>query len=78
MNEKIKPKDLRPLARFINTEFSGNLFEISTLIDKAVYMFHYLPEDSFEATEVQDVCYTLTQIRESLFQAHQSKEARSS
>ena len=69
MNKKIKKEDLSPLASYVNEFFDGDLLSLMHSLDRAIYMFHYLPEEeNFSAREKQNVCFALMGLKESLME----------
>lgn len=74
MTKQVTKKDLAPLAGFINKMYDGDLCAFNHYISKAVYMLHYVPEESFKEREKQDVCFALNKIRECLHKADQKRK----
>jgi len=71
MVTKTKKKDLAPLAELVNEVYSGNLLSLIKWLDRAVYMFHYLPEEeNFSAIEKQNTMYALHCLKERLMEAY--------
>ena len=62
--------DLSPLEAYINEVHEGNLLSFTNWLDRAIYMFHYLPEDAFTALERQNTCHILMQLKETLIKVH--------
>lgn len=62
--------DLSPMIKYINEHHDGNLLSLSNWLDRAIYMFHYLPEDAFTNLERQNTCHILMQLKETLMEVH--------
>lgn len=76
---KINNDDLSLFTKLVNRHFDGNLYQLSRLMEKIIYMLHYLPEDEFSEKEKRNISFLLWQIKESLstsFFEQQSKQDR--
>jgi len=62
----LKPDDLHPLLAYFEECHEGNLLSFAQWLDKAVYMFHYLPIDSFSELERQNTCHVLMELKEAV------------
>lgn len=65
--------DLSPFLDYLNEYHEGNLLFLSNWFDRAIYMLHYLPEDTFTAFERQNTCHILMQLKETLTEIHFKK-----
>ncbi|MFN3137269.1 MAG: hypothetical protein ACE37L_06255 [Allomuricauda sp.] len=66
----LKPKDLHPLLSYFEECHEGDLLSFTQWLDKAIYMFHYLPTDAFSETERQNVCHVLMELKEAIMKIH--------
>ncbi len=67
---KTKNEDLSSVSELLNKYFDGNLYQISKSLDKAIYMFHYIPEsDLFSQREKQSICFALMELKEGFLEA---------
>lgn len=66
----IKPNNLLPLLSYFEECHEGDLLSFTLWLDKAIYMFHYLPADAFSATERQNVCHVLMELKEAVLKIH--------
>ncbi|MFC4220225.1 hypothetical protein [Flagellimonas marina] len=66
----LKVIDLHPLLSYFEECHEGDLLSITQWLDKAIYMFHYLPTDSFSETERQNVCHVLMELKEAVLKIH--------
>lgn len=66
----LKEIDLSPIKKYINEYHEGNLLSLTNWLDRAIYMFHYLPEDGFTSLERQNTCHILMQLKETLMEVH--------
>ncbi|THV57181.1 hypothetical protein EZV76_15570 [Flagellimonas alvinocaridis] len=62
----LKPDDLHPLLAYFEECHEGNLLSFAQWLDKAVYMFHYLPIDAFSELERQNTCHVLMELKEAV------------
>jgi len=58
--------DLSLFLDYLDEYHEGNLLSLSNWLDRAIYMFHYLPEDTFTSLERQNACHILMQLKEVL------------
>lgn len=58
--------NLLPLLSYFEECHEGDLLSFMNWLDKAIYMFHYLPTDSFSETERQNVCHVLMELKEAI------------
>lgn len=65
------------MIHLINTYFDGNMFQLSRLLDRLIYMFHYIPEsDLFSQRERQDICFALMELKEALLEAFFEQQSK--
>ncbi|MBO0329904.1 hypothetical protein [[Muricauda] lutisoli] len=65
-----KEINLLPLISYFEHCHEGDLLSFVQWLDKAIYMFHYLPVDAFSATERQNVCHVLMELKEAVLKIH--------
>lgn len=69
--------NLLPLLSYFEECHEGDLLSFMNWLDKAIYMFHYLPTDSFSETERQNVCHVLIELKEAVLKIY-FEDAKSS
>lgn len=62
--------NLLPLLSYFEECHEGDLLSFTQWLDKAVYMFHYLPLDTFSETERQNVCHVLMELKQAVIQIY--------
>ncbi len=62
--------DLSPFLDYLDEYHEGNLLFLTNWFDRAIYMFHYLPEDVFTPFERQNTCHILMQLKETLTEVY--------
>lgn len=62
--------NLLPLLSYFEECHEGDLLSFTQWLDKAIYMFHYLPADTFSETERQNVCHVLMELKEAVLKIH--------
>lgn len=62
--------DLSPFLDYLDEYHEGNLLSLSNWLDRAIYMFHYLPEDAFTNLERQNTCHILMQLKETFMEVY--------
>ncbi|MEO2051919.1 MAG: hypothetical protein ABGX00_09120 [Allomuricauda sp.] len=67
---ELESNDLQPLLSYFEECHEGNLLSFTQWLDKAIYMFHYLPTDSISETERQNVCHVLMELKEAVLKIH--------
>ncbi len=70
MQQKLKISDLLPILEHINNFHEGDLFSLSEWLSQAVYMFHYLPSDTFSEFERQNASHVLMSLKEAVMEIH--------
>jgi hypothetical protein len=64
-------KDLQPIIELLEKYYDGNILLLSKWLDRAIYMFHYLPcDEEFTAIQRQNTCEALMGIKECLMDAY--------
>ncbi|UWX56484.1 hypothetical protein NYZ99_10015 [Maribacter litopenaei] len=58
--------NLLPLISYFDECHEGDLLSFTKWLDKAIYMFHYLPADTFSEVERQNVCHVLMELKEAV------------
>lgn len=68
----MNPKEINllPLLSYFEECHEGDLLSFAQWLDKAVYMFHYLPADAFSELERQNVCHVLMELKEAVIAIH--------
>ncbi|SFC28440.1 hypothetical protein SAMN04487891_108117 [Flagellimonas taeanensis] len=66
----LKVTDLYPLLSYFEECHEGDLLSFTVWLDKAIYMFHYLPSDTFSETERQNVCHVLMELKVAVLKIH--------
>jgi len=67
---KVKPKQLAPMADFINDSYDGDLATARNDLNKAVYMLHYMDKGAVPELEFYNVCFAFHKMRQGFFVAH--------
>ncbi len=67
---ELRDINLSPIIEYLNEYHEGNLLSLANWLDQAIYMFHYLPEDSFTSLERQNTCHILMQLKETLMEIY--------
>ncbi|WP_298505081.1 hypothetical protein [uncultured Maribacter sp.] len=62
--------DLLPFLGYLNEYHEGNLLSLSNWIDRAIYMFHYLPVDTFTEFERQNISHVLMGLKEAVMEIY--------
>ena len=71
VGSKVKKKDLDPIASYVNEIHERNLLSLTTYLDRAIYMLHYIPQnETFSELERQNTCYALMGLKERLMEVH--------
>lgn len=72
---EIKKKDLAPIIKHINKYHEGDLLSLVQWLDRAVYMFHFLPnDDSVLNLQKQDICHVLVGLKETLLEVYNKND----
>lgn len=66
--------NLLPLLSYFEECHEGDLLSFTQWLDKAIYMFHYLPIDSFSEIERQNVCHVLMGLKEAVMEIYLNNE----
>ncbi|MER3376332.1 MAG: hypothetical protein RIM83_16955 [Allomuricauda sp.] len=69
----LKPNDLLPLLSYFEECHEGDLLSFTQWLDKAIYMFHYLPTDTFSEVERQNVCHVLMELKEAVMEVYRNQ-----
>lgn len=74
---KTQNNDLSSITEMLNKYFDGNLYQICKSLDKAIYMFHYIPEsDLFSQKEKQSICFALMELKEALLESFFEQQSK--
>lgn len=74
MHRELKVTDLSPILDYLNNYHEGDLLSLSEWLNQAVYMFHYLPVDTFSESERQNVSHVLMGLKEACKKAYFRKD----
>ena len=66
--------DLTPLLYYIHEYHEGDLLSFSNSLDKVVFMFHFLIEDTFTDFERQNCCHNLFELKEAVMEIYLNME----
>lgn len=66
--------DLSPFLDYLNECHEGNLLSLANWLNKAIYMFHYLPEDTFTALERQNCCHILMELKYAALESYDNQK----
>ncbi|WP_222984202.1 hypothetical protein [Flagellimonas meishanensis] len=66
----LKVTDLRPLLSYIQECHEGDLLSFTQSLDKAIFMFHFLPMDVFSDLERQNCCHVLMELKEAVMEIY--------
>lgn len=70
MNHELKASDLSPILEYLNDYHEGDLISLSKWLSQAIYMFHYLPTDTFSDFERQNVSHMMMGLREAIMEIY--------
>lgn len=62
--------NLLPLLSYFDNCHEGDFLSFTQWLDKAIYMLHYLPSDTFSEVERQNVCHVLMELKEAVLKIH--------
>ncbi len=69
-NIKLSNDDLTPLLSYIQECHEGDLLSFTQSLDKAIFMFHFLPWDTFSELERQNCCHVLMELKEAVMEIY--------
>ena len=55
--------DLSPLLAYFEECHEGDLLAFAQTLDQTIFMFHFLPEDTFTCLERQNCCHVLMELK---------------
>jgi len=61
---------LNPLLSYFEECYDGNLLSFAQWLDKAIYMFHYLPTDTFTDLERQNISHIFMEFKRVIMEIH--------
>ena len=76
MHHELKASDLSPIIEYLNDYHEGDLLSLSEWLNQAIYMFHYLPADTFSELERQNVSHVLVGLKEVVIKIHLNDKIR--
>lgn len=62
--------DLSPFLDYLDEYHEGNFLSLTNWLGRAIYMFHYLPEDTFTSLERQNTCYVLMELKDAVMEIY--------
>ena len=74
MNPKLKVSDLSPILEYLDDYHEGNLLSLSEWLNQAIYMFYYLPIDTFSELERQNASHILIELKEAVMEIYLNME----
>ena len=68
----MNPKEINllPLLSYFEEFHEGDLLSFTQWLDKAIYMLHYLPTNTFSDIERQNVCHVLMELKHTVMKIH--------
>jgi len=70
MHHELKVSDLSPILEYLNDYHEGDLLSLSEWLNQAIYMFHYLPADTFSELERQNTSHVLMELKEAVIEVY--------
>lgn len=71
MVSKTEAKELAPLADYVNEMYGGNLLSLTKWLDRAVYLFHFIPEEeNFSSKDKHNVVGAIMALKERLLEVY--------
>ncbi|MDC6364701.1 MULTISPECIES: hypothetical protein [Flavobacteriaceae] len=68
----LKITDLHPLLSYIEECHEGDLLSLTQILDKTIFMFHFLPWDTFTDFERQNCCHVLMELKEAFMEVYRN------
>ncbi|WP_422861309.1 hypothetical protein [Flagellimonas sp. W118] len=65
-----KKLDLSPILTYIENCHEGDLLSFTNSLDKAIFMFHFLTQDTFTDFEKQNCCHVLMELKEAVMEIY--------
>ena len=65
-----KKLDLSPILSYIEKCHEGDLLSLTQSLDKTIFMFHFLPCDTFSDLERQNCCHVLMELKEAVMEIY--------
>nr|WP_298926551.1 hypothetical protein [uncultured Allomuricauda sp.] len=69
-NNELSNDDLTPLLSYIQECHEGDLLSLTNSLDKTIFMFHFLPLDTFSELERQNCCHVLMELKEAVMEIY--------
>ncbi|WP_190808706.1 hypothetical protein [Flagellimonas sp. S3867] len=66
----LKVTDLHPLLSYIQECHEGDLLSFTQSLDKTIFMFHFIPMDTFSDLERQNCCHVLAELKEAVMEVY--------
>lgn len=73
-NNELSNDDLTPLLSYIEECHEGDLLSLTQSLDKTIFMFHFLPWDTFSNLERQNCCHVLMELKEAVMEIYLNNE----
>ncbi|MEO9511815.1 MAG: hypothetical protein ABJN84_16950 [Flavobacteriaceae bacterium] len=71
----LKVTGLHPLLSYIQKCHEGDLLSLTQSLDKTIFMFHFLPIDTFSDLERQNCCHILMELKEAVMEIYYNQKA---
>ncbi len=75
-NNELNSDDFAPLLSYIQECHEGDLLSFTNSLDKTIFMFHFLPWDTFSELERQNCCHVLMELKEAVMKVYLNIEKR--
>ena len=69
-----KKLDLSPILSYIEKCHEGDLLSFTNSLDKTIFMFHFLAQDTFTDFERQNCCHVLMELKEAVMEIYLSNK----
>lgn len=73
-NNELNTNDLTPILSYIQECHEGDLLSFTQSLDKTVFMFHFIPMDTFSDLERQNCCHILMELKEAVMEIYINNE----
>ena len=76
MSHELKIFDLSPILEYLNNYHEGDLISVSEWLNQTIYMFHYLPTDTFSELERQNACHVLMGLKKAVMEVYGNQNSK--
>ncbi|MFP2994829.1 hypothetical protein ABN763_02915 [Spongiivirga sp. MCCC 1A20706] len=66
----MKELDLSPILTYLEKCHEGDLLSLTKSLDKSIFMFHFLAQDTFTDFERQNCCHVLMELKEAVMEIY--------